>query len=80
MVLLCREPTIRLSAAEQMLLIVTRATGETAHVKMMNTLLFTVINSLVAEHEQQSSEYFHLISRLLSFLSSHRKLLHFHVL
>ena len=34
MVLLCRERSIRLAAAEQMLLIVTRATAETQHVKV----------------------------------------------
>ena len=38
----------------------------------MNTIMFTVINSLVLQHEQQSSEYFMLISRLLNFLSGHR--------
>lgn len=38
MVLLCRERTIRHSSAEQMLLIVTRATSETQHVKVVLTI------------------------------------------
>ncbi len=50
----------------------TRATGETHYVKFMITLLFTVINSIVSEHPEQSSEYFNLISRLLAYLASNR--------
>ena len=72
LVLLCKEQTIRIAAAEQFLMITTRATGETQYIKFMITLLFTVISNLVNQYPEQTSEYFLLMSRLLSYLASNR--------
>jgi len=70
LVLLSPDRSIRMAAAEQFLLICTRATSDSTQVKMMVTLLFTVVNTLAKEWAEQSAEYFLLLTRLLSYLSS----------
>ena len=68
LVLLSPDPAIRATAAEQFLLVCTRATNEAVQVKMMITLLFTVVSSLAEERAEQSAEYFSLLTRLLAYL------------
>ena len=70
LVLLSPESNVRDSAAEQFLLICTRATSDSRHVKLMVNLLFTVMQSLAQEWAEQSAVHFLLLARLLSFLSS----------
>ena len=70
LVLLCNNITVRQTSAEQFLLISSRATTDTSQVKMMVTLLFTVISNTAEEFAEQSAEYFFLLTRLLSYLSS----------
>ena len=70
LVLLCPDVGVRQTAADQFLLITSRATSDTTHVKMMVTVMFTIINSLAEEFADQSSSYFFLLTRLLSYLSS----------
>jgi len=70
LVLLSSERAVRISAAEQFLLICTRATSDTGHVKLMVNLLFVVVHSLAKDWAEQSAEYFLLLTRLLSYLST----------
>ena len=70
LVLLSPAPLVRGSAAEQFLLICTRATSDSGHVKLMVNLLFTVVHTLAKERAEQSAEFFLLLTRLLSYLSS----------
>merc|ERR1719232_1189133 len=49
LVLLCPEVSVRQTAADQFLLMTSRASSDTTQVKMMVTLLFTVINSLAED-------------------------------
>ena len=70
LVLLCPEASVRGTAADQFLLMTSRATSDTTQVKMMVTVMFTIINSLAEEFADQSGEYFLLLTRLLAYLSS----------
>ena len=70
LVVLLPESKVRASAAEQFLLISTCATSDSGHVKLMVNLLFTVMQSLARDWAEQSAEYFLLLTRLLSYLSS----------
>ena len=56
---------IRLTAADQFLLIATRCTGEQQPIRFFVTLLFTVLPTTATENAPQSGEYFALLSRLL---------------
>ena len=49
LVLLSSDKSLRMAAAEQFLLVCTRATSDDTQVKMMVTLLYTVINISVKE-------------------------------
>ena len=75
LVLLCPDLSVRQTAADQFLLMTSRGTTDTTMVKMMVTLLFTVINSLADEFAEQSAEYFMLLTRLLSYLSTNSVIL-----
>ena len=69
-VLLNRVRNIRLTGADQFLLMATRCSGEPQQpIRFFITLLFTVLGSTATEHSKQSAEYFILLSRLLSFAS-----------
>lgn len=70
LVLLSRVRGIRLTSAEQFILIATRCSGEQQPLRFFTTLLFTVLSSVVMENAEQCSEYFILLSRLLSFASA----------
>ena len=69
-VLLNKVRSIRLTGADQFLLMATRCSGEPQQpIRFFITLLFTVLGSTATEHSKQSAEYFILLSRLLSFAS-----------
>ena len=70
LVLLCPDMGVRHVAADQFLMMTSRATSDVTQVKMMVTLLFTVINSLAEEFADQSAQYFLLLTRLLSYMNT----------
>ena len=70
LVLLSSDKSLRMAAAEQFLLVCASATTDDTQVKMMVTLLYTVINTLAKELADQSAEYVLLLTRLLSYLST----------
>ncbi|XP_059479532.1 probable ubiquitin carboxyl-terminal hydrolase FAF-X isoform X3 [Neocloeon triangulifer] len=67
LLLLSPSRAIRLAASEQFLLISTWCTGNQQPLQFCITLLFTVLNTTVLEHADQSHEYFQLLCRLLNF-------------
>ena len=75
MILICPDVSVRQTAADQLLLMSSRATSDTTQVKMMVTLLFTVISSLAEEFADQSAEYFLLLTRLLSYMNTNNVVL-----
>ena len=69
-VLLNKIRNIRLTGADQFLLMATRCSGEPQQpIRFFVTLLFTVLGSTATDNSKQSAEYFILLSRLLSFAS-----------
>lgn len=70
MVLLSNSRLIRMTAAEQFILIATRCSAEPQPLKLFLTLLFTVLETKVNEFAIKSAEYFFLLTRLLSFAST----------
>ncbi|KAK7872586.1 hypothetical protein R5R35_013810 [Gryllus longicercus] len=67
LVLLCKNRSVRLAAAEQFLLISTWCSASQQPLQFCITLLFTVLNSTVVDNAQNSHEYFQLLCRLLNF-------------
>ena len=61
---------IRITAADQFLLIATRCSGEQHPIRFFITLLFTVLSSTATEQADQSLEYFVLLTRLLSYAAA----------
>ena len=61
---------IRQTSADQFLLIATRCSGEQHPIRFFITLLFTVLSTLVTDQAEQSSEYFLLLTRLLSYAAA----------
>lgn len=61
---------IRLTAADQFLLIATRCSGQQNPIRFFITLLFTVLSSTATNQAEQSSEYFVLLTRLLSYAAA----------
>lgn len=70
LVLLSKVRSVRATAAEQFALIATRCSNEHTPIRFFTSLLFTVLGAPVNEHAQQCSEYFLLLSRLLSYSSA----------
>ena len=70
LVLMSNVRDIRLTAADQFLLIATRCSGEHQPIRFFITLLFTVLATTATDQAEQSSEYFVLLTRLLSFAAA----------
>ena len=65
MVLRSNVKEVRLTSADQFLLIATRCSGEQHPIRFFVTLLFTVLSTTATDQAEQSSEYFVLLTRLL---------------
>ncbi|XP_023706840.1 probable ubiquitin carboxyl-terminal hydrolase FAF-X isoform X1 [Cryptotermes secundus] len=67
LLLLCKNRSVRVAAAEQFLLISTWCVASQQPLQFCITLLFTVLNTTVMENARNSHEYFQLLCRLLNY-------------
>ncbi|PSN47507.1 putative ubiquitin carboxyl-terminal hydrolase FAF-X [Blattella germanica] len=67
LLLLCKNRSVRVAAAEQFLLISTWCIASQQPLQFCITLLFTVLNTTVMENARNSHEYFQLLCRLLNY-------------
>uniref|UniRef100_T1IZS4 ubiquitinyl hydrolase 1 n=1 Tax=Strigamia maritima TaxID=126957 RepID=T1IZS4_STRMM len=67
LLLLSKNRSVRVSAAEQFLLIATKCSGGQQPLIFFITLLFTVLLTTVKEHAKNCHEYFQLFCRLLNY-------------
>nr|CAD7574966.1 unnamed protein product [Timema californicum] len=67
LLLLCKNRSVRMAAAEQFLLMSTWCSASQQPLQFCITLLFTVLGTTVVEHAAGSHEYFQLICRLLNY-------------
>ncbi|XP_063224287.1 probable ubiquitin carboxyl-terminal hydrolase FAF-X isoform X9 [Bacillus rossius redtenbacheri] len=70
LLLLCRNRSVRITAAEQFLLISTWCSASQQPLQFCITLLFTVLNSTVVENARNSHEYFQLLCRLINYAAA----------
>ncbi len=70
LVLLSPHRALRQTAAEQFALVATRCSGEQQSLRFFTSLLFSVLNNTVNEKAENCSEYFLLLSRLVSFAAA----------
>ncbi|XP_049853945.1 probable ubiquitin carboxyl-terminal hydrolase FAF-X isoform X1 [Schistocerca gregaria] len=66
LVLLCKNRSVRLSAAEQFLMMSTWCSGGQQPLQFCISLLFSVLNNIVVENARNSHEYFQLLCRLVN--------------
>nr|CAD7589819.1 unnamed protein product [Timema genevievae] len=67
LLLLCKNRSVRMAAAEQFLLMSTWCSASQQPLQFCITLLFTVLETTVVEHAAGSHEYFQLLCRLLNY-------------
>lgn len=67
LLLLCKNRSVRIAAAEQFLMISTWCSGSPQPLQFCITLLFTVLNTTVIENARHSHEYFQMLCRLLNY-------------